>query len=626
MATLEAMFKMFNGYISKIEKINKSFKELKKGTDFIDGFMNTNARLGSINDGLQTQAELQDKVFAAANRSRGAYVNMASAISEMGILAEDAFSSNDELIAFMELAQKSFKISDASPTEQSSALSQLTQAMSTGAFQGDGFSSILDNAPVIAEAIAKYTGLSKDELKSMSVDGLITSDIIKNAMFAMSKDINGRFEDVSITFADIWNRIKNGGLKAFRPIIEEVNKLIETEGFENFVNGLITGFNRVSQVAGFLINIISSIGSFFTNNWSIIEPLLWGIIGALVVYNATSGIAYLNTLKMLGAKMLKVAADWLEYAAIFALILVQDGLNAALAACPITWIIIAVIALIAIFYAAVAAVNKFAGTSISATGIIAGAFMVALAFVGNLFVGLWNLIADLIVNIWNGYANVAEFLANVFNDPIGSIVRLFAGMADTVLGILEGIASVIDTLFGSNLASSISGWRSGLQGIVDNLVGEAEIKVPRMDSSSMHLDRFEYGTAWDIGYSAGESFQNKFSFNNLFDGISDLGTIDNNLYDNISDLDTIDNNNPLIVEGTGNNKAVEVDMSDEDLKYLRDIAEREYINKFSAATLAPNIQVTFGDVHENADADKVAGRIRKILQEEIATAAEGVYA
>ena len=179
---------------------------------------------------------------------------------------------------------------------------------------------------------------------------------------------------------------------------------------------MVNGFYIIAGVADFALDIISGLGSFISSNWGIIEPILWGVIAALIVYNAMSGIAYLETLQHMGAKIAKVAVDWLEYAAIFALIWAQEGLNAALAACPITWIIIAIIALIVIFYAAIGAINKLAGTSISATGIIAGVFMVCLAFIGNLFVAFLNLVIDCFAIVWNFIAVFAEFFANVFND------------------------------------------------------------------------------------------------------------------------------------------------------------------------------------------------------------------
>lgn len=667
MATLKAMFKLFDGYSTTVDKIvrktdqatdkilnasgatDKFNDKLKKtgvgsslfssslgkiiGTaatltsalksmSITDEFVNTNSRIALINDGLQTQAELQEKIFQSARRAKGAYTDMAGAITRMGLLAGESFDSNDELIAFTELVQKSFKVGGASQSEQSSAMLQLSQAMAAGKLQGDEFRSIMENAPMIAQAIADYTGKSKGELKEMSSEGAITADIIKNSMFAMSDEINSKFATMPITFGDIWNKIKNGGLKAFNSVMTNVSELINTSQFQTFVDNMVNGFYIIAGAANLAINIISGLGNFISSNWGIIEPVLWGVIAALLVYNATAGIAYLKTLQQIGAKIAKVAVDWLEYAAIFALTVAQQGLNAALAACPITWIIIAVIALIALFYAAIGVINKLAGTSISATGIIAGAFMTCLAFVGNLFVTLINLIIDIIGIVWNFIATFAEFFANVFVDPIGSIIRLFAGLADTVLGILQSIASAIDTIFGSNLASVVSGWSDSLQGAVDDLVGEAQIKVERIDPNAYHFDRFSYSDAYNSGYSWGENFESNFNLDSLLGGLGSSVDSLGSFMPNIDEIGTAAN--PTKIEGTGNSGKVEVDMADEDLKYLKDIAERDYINNFSTATLAPNVTIKFGDVHQEADADKVAGRIKKILQEEIAIASEGI--
>ena len=230
------------------------------------------------------------------------------------------------------------------------------------------------------------------------------------------------------------------------------------------VDGITFGLQVMLGIMSWILEGAINFSQGVIDNWSWISPIVYGVIAALVVYNATMGIAWLTTLKGAAAMAWKTACDWAETAATIALIAAQEGLNAALAACPITWIIIAIIALIAIFYAAVAAVNKFAGTSYSATGIICGLFAVAAAFIGNLFVALVNAGIDAFVGLWNFIAIFANFFGNVFNDPVGAIVHLFFDLADTVLGILETLASAIDTIFGSNLAGAVSGWRDSLGG------------------------------------------------------------------------------------------------------------------------------------------------------------------
>lgn len=656
MATLSAMFKLFDGYSSTADKIirktdvmtgkmlnasgatDKFNEKLKnagagsslfssgvgkivgaaatlttalKGMNITDEFINTNARIGLINDGLQTQAELQEKIFQSAKRARGSYTDMAGAISKMGLLADESFGSNDELIAFTELVQKSFKVGGASQSEQSSAMLQLSQAMAAGKLQGDEFRSIMENAPMIAQAIADYTGKSKGELKELSSEGAITADIIKNSMFAMSDEINSKFETMPITFADIWNRIKNGGLKAFNSVMTKTSELINTSHFQAFVDNMVNGFYLIAGAANFALDIISGIGNFIATNWGIIEPVLWGVIAALLVYNATAGIAYFTTLKHMAAKIAKVAVDWLEYAAIFALTVAQQGLNTALAACPITWIIIAVIALIALFYAAVGAINKLAGTSISATGIIAGVFWALGAVIYNVFAMCHNIIATFV-----------NFLGNIFINPIAAVKKLFYEMALYINQIIRGVAKQIENLLNAipfvevNITGSLDKSIDWLKGEIEGINKESGLKdfVPKMDLKDVTA-------SFNKGYNWGANLEDNFNLGSLLNGLGGSG-IDSALGSNFgSDLGT--QGNPLAVEGTGNNGSIDVEIADEDIKYLKDIAERDYVNKYTSATLAPNVTVQFGDVHENADANKVAGIVEKILREEIAVVGEG---
>lgn len=639
MATLKAMFKLFDGYSTTIDKISRgtdtatdkiinasrgtdnfnrkleatgasanvansglkklvgtfiSLAAIKKGMDITDEFANTSARLNLINDGLQTQLELQDKIFAAADRSKGAYGDMANAVSRLQLLAGDAFASNDETIAFTELLQKSFKVGGAGSSEQSAAMLQLSQAMASGRLQGDEFVSISENAPLILEAISKYTGKSRGELKELSSDGAITADIIKNSMFAMADDINTNFETIPMTFADIWNKISNGALKAFRPIMEATSNLINSDGFMNIVNGVITGINILSKTIGWIIN-------FIVDNWPIISSLLLAI-----------GI-YLTAVLLPGFLAVGAAGLW-------------SGLMIAAAWVMANLPILYFIALLA------GVIYMFQDLGITVEGVfgfVGGIIGVAVAGIWNLFLGLLEHIFAIINFLYNGFVVFTNFLGNVFKNPISSIIYLFQGMGDRVLGIIEKIASAIDFVFGSNLADAVSSWRSGLKDMADIAVekyapNESYQKIMNeldLSVSDFGLKRMEYGAAYTQGSSIGKNVYGNIS--GAISGLTDKLTGTGSEID-MSNFGTP--SSPLTVEGKGKNKKLDVDMSEEDLRYLRDIAEREYINKFSTATLAPNIEITFGDVHEEADADKVAGRIKKILQEEIAIASEGAYA
>ena len=238
---------------------------------------------------------------------------------------------------------------------------------------------------------------------------------------------------------------------------------------------------------------------------------LGAYVSALLAYNAvqlvTNGIKAAATL----AEAVHMAAVWLSSDATFAATAAQWGFNAALLACPITWIVIAIIAIVAALYAGVAAWNKFTGTSISATGIIVGAIFSAGAFIGNLFIAVVNFAIDAFGVLWNFIAAFANFFGNVFNDPVGSVARLFFDLVDNVLGLLEGLASAIDTIFGSDLAGAVSGWRSNLNSWVDQTFGKGEEVMEKFDASQYHLGRFEYGEAWDAGYNIGEGIESSIS-------------------------------------------------------------------------------------------------------------------
>jgi hypothetical protein len=453
----------------------------------------------------------------------------------------------------------------------------------------------------------------------MAAEGQITADIVKNAVLSATEEINQQFESMPMTFAQIWTMIKNEALMAFQPVLQRMNEIGNSERFNILINNLINGIVILATVAAELFDIITSIAGVISDNWSWLEPIVWGIVGAFIAYNAVALIT--NAILAIQGIQAKIAAasQMMQAGATFTATVAQHGLNAALYACPLTWIILLIIALIALFYAAVAAVNHFAGTSVSATGIIVGAFMVALAFIGNLFVGLWNLIVDVAASIWDVIATVAEFLANVFNDPIGSIVRLFAGMADAVLGILQGIAKAIDAIFGSNLAEAVSGWRSGLKGAIDDLVGEAKIQIPRLDTSSLYLDRFEYGEAWEYGYAAGEKFEESINLKNILGDAS--RTLD--AYELGNQLDGIYSG----VDSTALNTAAmkdSMDATEEELKYLRDIAEQEVINRFTTAEIRIDAPIN-ANIASNMDLDGVVNYLEEKLYETMQVAAEGVH-
>ena len=610
-----------------------TIQTLSTALNLSDQLTSTTARLNLMNDGLQTTQDLQNMIYLSAERARGSYQATADAVSKLGLMAGDAFGSSEEIIAFMEQVNKQFTIAGTEAAGIDAAMLQLTQAMGSGVLRGEEYNSILEQAPNIIQAIADYMEVPKGQLKDMAAEGQITADIVKAAMFAAADDTNAKFESMPKTFSQIWTSFQNTALMAFQPVLQRMIEIANSEAFQQFVNNAIEGLSMVAGVALEIFDLLVGVAGAVADNWSWLSPIIYGVAAALAVYygwqlavNAINAITKGIHIAMAVAQMIHAAATGALTAATAAEIAAQNGLNAALYACPIVWIIVLIIALIALFYAAVAAVNKFAGTSVSATGIICGAFMVALAFIGNIFVALWNLVVDVFVLIYNLVATVANFIGNVFTDPIGAVCRLFFDLADTVLGILQALASAIDAIFGSNLAGSVQGWRDSLGGWVDDTFGKGDEVMAKMNADDMKLGRFEYGAAWDAGYSFGEGIDESianFDPSSLFD--TNVPGADD--YANLSDygsgiggigsgVDDIAGNTGKIADG--------MEITEEDLKYLRDIAEQEAVNRFTTAEITIE-QTNHNTVSGKMDLDGIVSGLTDAANEAVDRIAEGVH-
>lgn len=610
-----------------------TIQTLSAALNLSDQLTSTTARMNLMNDGLQTTQDLQNMIYLSAERARGSYQATADAVSKLGLMAGDAFGSSQKIIAFMEQVNKQFTIAGTEAAGVDAAMLQLTQAMASGVLRGEELNSIFEQAPTIIQTIADYLDVPIGSIREMAAEGQITADIVKSAMFAAADETNAKFESMPKTFSQIWTSFQNTALMAFQPVLQRMNEIANSEAFQTFVNNAIEGLSMVAGIALEIFDLLVGVAGVVADNWSWLSPIIYGVAAALAVYYgwllltkgaemamaAVHGIVAVAKGIMAAATMLVTGATWAETTA-------QYGLNAAMYACPIVWIIILIIALIALFYAAVAAVNKFAGTSVSATGIICGAFMVALAFIGNIFVALWNLVVDVFVLIYNLVATVANFIGNVFTDPIGAICRLFFDLADTVLGILQALASAIDAIFGSNLAGSVQGWRDSLGGWVDDTFGKGEEVMAKMNADDMKLGRFEYGEAWDAGYSFGEGIDQSianFDPSSLFDtnvpGADDyanLGSYGSGIGGIGSGVDDIAGNTGKIADS--------MDITEEDLKYLRDIAEQEAVNRFTTAEITIE-QTNHNTVSGKMDLDGIVSGLTDAANEAVDKIAEGVH-
>ncbi|HBF7938714.1 TPA: tape measure protein [Clostridioides difficile] len=667
------------GSVKKIAGAYMGLKTIGGLGSLSDQMTNTNARLSMINDGQLSDGGLNKMIFQSAERSRASYLDTAQIVSRIGMNAGSAFSSTREIVSFSEQLNKKFIIAGASTQEMSSALLQLTQGLSSGVLRGEELNAVFESAPNIIKSIADYLDTDIGKIRGMASEGMLTADIVKNSLLAASAETNAQFEKMPYTLGQIFTSVKNNAVMIFGAIQKKIENVVSSGGFrtfianvtdaiyvlgnvgysvfngfidllsspafQNFFNVMIVGTNLVVQGLGWIITQVLNIANAFAQNWSIIAPVIWGIVAAIGIYTiAAIALSVANKIASLSASWfnfqmtqtvimheLATGATWMQIAA-------QHGLNAALYACPLTWVVLGIIAVIAAIFVAVAIFNHFAGTSVSAIGIVAGAISVAAAFIGNLFIATGNLIIDIVALIYNSLANFAEFFANFLDDSIGSVIRAVSRMADAVLGILRSIASAIDTIFGSNLANAVSGWQDKLQGWTDKVAGEAKIKVERMDPNKLHFDRFNYGKAWDAGYKWGDKLEtnikDKFDISKIAEkakkdlGLDDLWDKKYGLGDGIGSAGL---NSPLndaakgAKDTAGNTAkmAKTMDKSQEDLKYLRDIAEQETINRFTGVNIKIDMNNT-NNISRDTDLDGIVNVLTEKLNDAMVVSAEGI--
>lgn len=624
-----------DGLLNKLKGIAATVGGLaatKKIVGISDNLASTRARLNLLVDDGGSVDELEQKIMASAQRSRAAYFDTASAVAKLGLNAGAAFDNDmDQVIAFMEQVNKQFVIGGATAQEQSNAMIQLTQAMAAGALRGEELNSILDAAPGIARAIEQYMGVTEGSIKQYAEQGLVTAEVVKNAMFDVAKTTNDSFNSMPMTWAQIWTSMQNKALSIFNPILTKINELANSELVGKITDGIVNGLAAIATIANVILDLMINVASVVVDNWSWLSPIILGVAAALGVYYgrlllvkgaelasaAVSGVVAVAKGIMAAATMLVTGATWAQVTA-------QYGLNAAMYACPIVWIIILIIALVALFYAAVAAVNHFAGTSVSATGIICGAFMAALAFIGNIFVALWNLVVDVFVMIYNLVATVANFIGNVFNDPVAAVARLFFDLADTVLSVLQALASAIDTIFGSNLSGSVQGWRDSLGGWVDSTFGKGEEVMEKLNAEDLHLGRFEYGAAFDMGYEFGQGVEDTVGGLFDFSAMDSMGAADG--LDAFNLGNTLDGIYGNTGDTAGNTAAMSeaLDIAEEDLAYMRDIAEREAINRFTTAEIKVE-QHNENHISKDTDLDGIMDAWANDFAEKLDVSEEGVH-
>ena len=498
-------------------------------------------------------------IYESAQRSRGSYQVTADMVSKLGNMAGEAFSSNKELVAFAEQLNKQITLSGASTVAADAAMLQLTQAMSSGVLRGEELNSILEQTPTIAKTIADYMGVSTGQMREMASEGQVTAEVVKNALLGAADEVNAKFEQMPMTWGQVWTSFKNTAIMAVHPVLTAIN--------------------------------------WMANNIQIIGPLVLGAAGAFAVFQiaahwttiataATAAYHFVVDLLTIGYGVLTGSAGAAS-AAVFTF-------NSALLASPITWVVMGVMLLVGALYAGVAAYNKLTDSSVSATGIIAGAFYVLGSFVLN----------GTIIPLQRGFASFANFIGNVFNDPVTAVKVLFYDMSITVIGYIQSLVGGIE-----DLINAIPGVEVNLTSGIDSLYNRLQSSRQAAISAGSYK---EYITPWEYK-DLGTSFANGYKWGsnlNLFSG-------ENYALGNYDSVPTYDQVSGIADSVSGIEKSVS--MMDEDLQSLVDIAERRYVNNINLTSQAPVINITGQNTGDTAaDQQNLANALRDILVQQVA--------
>jgi tape measure domain-containing protein len=600
-----------------------------------DKLTSTTARLSFLVDDGGSVDELEQKIMASAQRSRAAYLDTASAIASMGANAGRAFESNDELIAFMEQVNKQFVIGGATAEGQSAAMLQLTQAMAAGALRGEELNSILENAPGIARAIESYMGVAEGSIKSYAEEGLITADVVKNALLSVADETNAKFESMPMTWAQICTKMQNTALAAFEPVLTQLNQVANSAQFNTVIDGAINGLAMLASVATGVLDLLINGASFVVDNWSWISPIVYGLVAAFIAYNAVALITNGINAAMALAEGVKAAALMMSTGATFAQTAAQYGLNAALAACPITWIVVAVIALVAAIYAACSAIAKFTGIANSGFGVIAGGINVVIQF----FVNLGLTVANIALGIWNALGACAQNIGIAFSNVISGVQSWFYNLLSTALTVVAGICEALNKLpfveFDysgiTNAASDYASKAAEASGNIKDFVSVGDAFSEGMSTfdtwqSGWVSDAFNAGANWGDGVASGvsDAVSGLFDFDlgAATDYGTGLGTGSN--YGDFA-MDDLLGNTGQTAANTGA-AADALSTSTEELEYLRDIAERDAINRFTTAEVRIDMTGMTNRIEGGADLDGVISTLTDGFTEALLTAAEGVHA
>lgn len=397
------------GVLGKVAAAVGSVMGVKQIIGLSDTMSQTKARLDLMNDGLQSTKELQDRIFDSAQKSRGSYQDTADLVSKLGLNAKDAFENTAQIVDFAEQVNKQFVISGASAEETKNATLQLTQALSSGVLRGDELRSIFEQAPTLIQSIANYMGVPIGRIRDMAAEGQITAETVKNALLGCADETNAKFASMPLTFSQLWTNFKNRAMQAFQPVLEKINELANNGKLEEYIGKIAEAMAMVSDV---IMNVIT----WVLDHQDIVKAAFIGLAVAI------GGMT---------------AAMW--------------AFNIASYANPVVWIVVAIIAAVALLVAGIVLVvehwNEIKDVALSCWESIKGAW----GNVANWFKGIWDSIVSSVTGLWNNivsiFTAIKNFFVSIWNSMYTVVSTFWGAIWNTISPIVMAIWNLISTIF-----------------------------------------------------------------------------------------------------------------------------------------------------------------------------------
>lgn len=603
-----------NGLLTIIKQIGATYLSLKGITSILDTsdeLVSTTARLNNMNDGLQSTQDLVNMVYSAAQDARGSFSGMADVVARFGNNAGDAFDSSAQVVEFADLVQKEMAIAGASTEEAANAELQLSQALGSGVLRGDELNSIFEQSPNLIQTIADYMDVPIGKIREMASDGELTADIVRDAVLSNADEINAQFDTMPMTWKQVWQSMQNTALMAFQPVLNKLNELANNQAFQTGMSNLMW---LISKVAVFALSVIEQIGSaasWVSDNWSVIAPIVIGVATAFGVLAAAVGIYNL----------------------------VQAIANAAIAACPITWIVVAIIAAVAAIFAVCQAIANMTNIANTGFGVITGGINVVIQFFRNL--GL--VVADIAVGIWNAMSAVASNIVTAFHNSISKVQSFFYNLLATAASVISQIAAALNQLpFVEFDYSGITAAADNYAAKAAEAAGNTEEYTSISDAFSSGMGTFDaYQDGWaSDAFASGSAWgdDKMAALDDMVSGLTEPSVSIPDIDSYLADMQaSIPSDISSGIDGSGAGDAAKttagntgkiadkMDVTDEQLKYLRNIAERDVINRFTTASVNVDMSNMRNTVQNGMDIDGVISSLTVAVNDAVDNIAEGVH-